>query len=96
MRKEKTIVGHEKEIAALKAEYMASSRLLKLRKKQIFLLLHLVAELQLTIEDVLKNPAEQQKVGPDDTSRNAKAKNIDYQFTLLLLTKGYMNNYEIL
>ena len=33
---EKTIVGLEKEIAALEAEDMASSRLLKLRKKQFF------------------------------------------------------------
>ncbi|KAI3503314.1 hypothetical protein L1887_31754 [Cichorium endivia] len=47
---QKLINELEKEIASLEAENTASSRTLELRKKQFGLLLHVVDELQNTIE----------------------------------------------
>ncbi|PKA45609.1 hypothetical protein AXF42_Ash010949 [Apostasia shenzhenica] len=52
---QKTISNLEKEIATLEAENTAGIRLLELRKKQFFLLLHVVDELQNTIEDEQKS-----------------------------------------
>ncbi|CAO2832845.1 unnamed protein product [Amaranthus hypochondriacus] len=80
---EKAIAELEKEIAELEAEDMASSRLLDLRKKQFALLLHVVDELQITLEsehrsivEEMKNLTEEQKVGPDTTG-STEAMNID-------------------
>ena len=51
---QKLITDLEKEIAALDAENTAGSRLFELRKKQFALLLHVVDELQNTIEEEQK------------------------------------------
>lgn len=81
---EKMIAELEKEIAALEAEDAATSRLLDLRKKQFALLLHLVDELQATIEEEqknlleeMKNYPEEQKSGSEEPSRVAEAMAID-------------------
>ncbi|XP_057539554.1 THO complex subunit 7A-like [Amaranthus tricolor] len=79
---EKAIAELEKEIAELEAEDMASARLLDLRKKQFALLLHVVDELQITLEsehrsivEEMKNLTEEQRVGPETTG--SVAMNID-------------------
>ncbi|KAL6192284.1 hypothetical protein ACLB2K_038669 [Fragaria x ananassa] len=51
----------EKEIAALDSENTASSRMLELRKKQFALLLHVVDELQTTIEEEQKSLIEEKE-----------------------------------
>lgn len=56
---EKIISELENEIAALEAENTAGSRTLELRKKQFALLLHVVDELQNTIEEEQKNLIEE-------------------------------------
>ncbi|URE19026.1 Tho complex subunit 7 [Musa troglodytarum] len=56
---QKTISDLEKEIAALEAENAACVRTLDLRKKQFSLLLHVVDELQNTIEDEQKSSVEE-------------------------------------
>lgn len=52
----------EKEIASLEAENTASSRTLELRKKQFALLLHVVDELQNTIEEDQKSMMEEMRM----------------------------------
>lgn len=81
---QKTITDLEKEIAALEAENTSGSRLLELRKKQFALLLHVVDELQNTIEEEQKNlieemrmATEEQKNGIDDASGGSEAMAID-------------------
>lgn len=82
---EKVIAELEKEIAALEAENTAGSRLLELRKKQFALLLHVVDELQSTIEEDEKNlieemrmPTEEQKSGIEDpTGGGSEAMAVD-------------------
>lgn len=56
---QKTISDLEKEIASLEAENVAGVRTLDLRKKQFSLLLHVVDELQNTIEDEQKSLADE-------------------------------------
>lgn len=63
---QKVITDLEKEIAALEAENTASSRLLELRKKQFVLLLHVVDELQNTIEEDEKNLIEEMRVATEE------------------------------
>ncbi|KAF3452654.1 hypothetical protein FNV43_RR03087 [Rhamnella rubrinervis] len=77
---QKLIMELEKEIAALDAENTASSRMLELRKKQFALLLHVVDELQNTIEEEQKNmieemrhAADEQKNGLEDGGSEAMA-----------------------
>jgi THO complex subunit 7 len=48
----------EKELVALEAEKTAAARTLDIRKKQFSLLLHVVDDLQSTIEDEQKNPLD--------------------------------------
>ncbi|XP_004297999.1 PREDICTED: uncharacterized protein LOC101291426 [Fragaria vesca subsp. vesca] len=57
----KIISDLEKEIAALDSENTASSRMLELRKKQFALLLHVVDELQTTIEEEQKSLIEEKE-----------------------------------
>ncbi|ONH89960.1 hypothetical protein PRUPE_8G026600 [Prunus persica] len=52
---------HIKDIATLDAENTASSRMLELRKKQFALLLHVVDELQNTIEEEQKSLIEEKE-----------------------------------
>ncbi|XP_039120485.1 THO complex subunit 7A-like [Dioscorea cayenensis subsp. rotundata] len=59
---QKIISDLEKEIAMLEAENAAGIRTLDLRKKQFSLLLHVVDELQSTIEDDQKNFADELKI----------------------------------
>lgn len=63
---QKLIAELEKEIAALNAENTASSRLLELRKKQFALLLHVVDELQNTIEEEQKNLIEEMRLASEE------------------------------
>ncbi|CAL4914789.1 unnamed protein product [Urochloa decumbens] len=56
---EKLIADLEKEIADLEAENVACVRTLELRKKQFALLLHVVEELQISIEDEQKSIADE-------------------------------------
>lgn len=72
---QKIISDLEKEIATLEAENAACVRTLDLRKKQFSLLLHVVDELQNTIEDEQKSLAdelravmEEQKISIEDGS----------------------------
>lgn len=81
---QKSIREIEKEIAALEAENTAGSRLLELRKKQFALLLHVVDELQNTIEEDQKSlieemrmVTEEQKSGMDDASGGSEAMAVD-------------------
>ncbi|KAG5233020.1 THO complex [Salix suchowensis] len=81
---QKVITDLEKEIASLEAENTASSRLLELRKKQFTLLLHVVDELQNTIEEDEKNlieemraATEEQKNGMEDASGASEAMVVD-------------------
>lgn len=63
---QKVINDLEKEIALLESENTASSRTLELRKKQFTLLLHVVDELQNTIEEEQKNLMEEMRMSIDD------------------------------
>ncbi|KAL5727272.1 THO complex subunit 7B [Ranunculus cassubicifolius] len=81
---QKTITELEKEIARLEAENTAGSRLLELRKKQFSLLLHVVDELQCSIEDEQKSLAEElriameeQKNGLEDGNGSSDAMAVD-------------------
>ncbi|PON49522.1 THO complex subunit 7/Mft [Trema orientale] len=56
----------EREIAALDADNTATSRLLELRKKQFALVLHLVDELQNTIEEEQKNLIEEMRLATEE------------------------------
>ncbi|GJN09280.1 hypothetical protein PR202_ga27276 [Eleusine coracana subsp. coracana] len=56
---EKLIADLEKEIADLEAENVACIRTLELRKKQFALLLHVVEELQISIEDEQRSIADE-------------------------------------
>ncbi|KAI3855665.1 hypothetical protein MKX03_030522 [Papaver bracteatum] len=67
---QKDITELEKEIAALEAENTAGSRTLELRKKQFSLLLHVVDELQNTIEDEQKSLAEELRVAMEEHKIN--------------------------
>ncbi|RLN40427.1 THO complex subunit 7B-like [Panicum miliaceum] len=75
---EKLIADLEKEIADLEAENVACVRTLELRKKQFALLLHVVDELQISIEDEQKSIAyelraiaEEQKMSIEEGSGGA-------------------------
>ncbi|KAJ4821894.1 THO complex subunit 7A [Turnera subulata] len=81
---EKLIAELEKEIAGLEAENTAGSRLLELRKKQFALLLHVVDELQNTIEEdektlieEIRMATEEQKNGVEDPSGGQEAMIVD-------------------
>ncbi|KAE9591681.1 hypothetical protein Lal_00038920 [Lupinus albus] len=81
---QKLITDLEKEITKLDAENTAASRLLELRKKQFALLLHVVDELQNTIEDEQKSLIEEMRIaneelknGMDDTSGGSEAMVVD-------------------
>ncbi|KAK4278255.1 hypothetical protein QN277_016123 [Acacia crassicarpa] len=63
---QKLINELEKEIMALDAENTAGFRLLELRKKQFALLLHVVDELQNTIEEEQKNLVEEMRAAPEE------------------------------
>ncbi|KAI9120062.1 hypothetical protein K1719_009031 [Acacia pycnantha] len=63
---QKLINELEKEIMSLDAENTAGSRLLELRKKQFALLLHVVDELQNTIEEEQKNLMEEMRAAPEE------------------------------
>ncbi|KAL8259479.1 hypothetical protein R6Q59_027432 [Mikania micrantha] len=60
----------EKEIASLEAENTASSRTLELRKKQFALLLHVVDELQNTIEEDQKSMIEEMRMAAIYENKN--------------------------
>ncbi|KAJ6809357.1 THO complex subunit 7B-like [Iris pallida] len=64
---QKTISDLEKEIASLEAENVAGVRTLDLRKKQFSLLLHVVDELQNTIEDEQKSLADELRTAVEET-----------------------------
>ncbi|KAJ6849431.1 THO complex subunit 7B-like [Iris pallida] len=64
---QKTISDLEKEIASLEAENVAGVRTLDLRKKQFSLLLHVVDELQNTIEDEQKCLADELRTAVEET-----------------------------
>jgi THO complex subunit 7 len=70
---QKTITDLEKEIASLEAENTAGSRLLELRRKQFALLLHVVDELQTTIEEEQKNFIEEMRMANEEQSVDAMA-----------------------
>ncbi|XP_020589461.1 THO complex subunit 7B-like isoform X2 [Phalaenopsis equestris] len=82
---QQTISNLEKEIAALEAENAAGVRLLDLRKKQFSLLLHVVDELQNTVEeeqkslmDELRTVAEEQKSSIDEAgARGSEPMSVD-------------------
>uniref|UniRef100_A0A1J3GWT2 THO complex subunit 7A n=1 Tax=Noccaea caerulescens TaxID=107243 RepID=A0A1J3GWT2_NOCCA len=80
-RSETHKVIHElnKEIVELEAESTASWRLLELRKKQFALLLHVVDELQETMEDEQKSMVEemQRNITEDTTAGGSEAMSID-------------------
>ncbi|KAF9589086.1 hypothetical protein IFM89_018817 [Coptis chinensis] len=63
---QKVITELEKEIGMLEAENTAGSRTLELRKKQFSLLLHVVDELQNTIEDEQKSLAEELRLAMEE------------------------------
>nr|XP_004251244.1 THO complex subunit 7A [Solanum lycopersicum] len=67
---QKVITELEKEIAMLEAENTASSRTLDLRKKQFALLLHVVDELQNTIEEEQRSLVEEMKNVVDDHNKS--------------------------
>ncbi|GAB4858162.1 THO complex subunit 7A [Ancistrocladus abbreviatus] len=72
---QKTIAELEKERAALEAENTAGSRLLELRKKQFALLLHVVDELQATIEEDQKSWAEEMQTAAEEHKSTAEDAN---------------------
>ncbi|CAH2072577.1 unnamed protein product [Thlaspi arvense] len=76
---QKVIHVLKKEIAELEAENTASWRLLELRKKQFALLLHVVDELQETMEDEQKSIMEemQRNITEETTAGGAEAMSID-------------------
>ncbi|KAM7528511.1 hypothetical protein LguiB_031921 [Lonicera macranthoides] len=63
---QKVITELEREIALLEAENVAGSRTLELRKKQFALLLHVVDELQNTIEEEQKSLMEEMRIAIDE------------------------------
>ncbi|XP_009797329.1 THO complex subunit 7A [Nicotiana tabacum] len=67
---QKVLTELEKEIAALEAENTASSRTLDLRKKQFALLLHVVDELQNTIEEEQRSLVEEIRNVVDDHNKS--------------------------
>ncbi|KAF5185839.1 Tho complex subunit 7a [Thalictrum thalictroides] len=72
---QKMISELEKEIAGLEAEETACSRTLELRKKQFSLLLHLVDELQNTIEGEQKSLAEELRLAMEEQKNNMEDAN---------------------
>ncbi|XP_010453849.1 PREDICTED: THO complex subunit 7A [Camelina sativa] len=77
---QKAIHGLKKEIAELEAENTASWRLLELRKKQFALLLHVVDELQETMEEEQKSMVEEMQRNMSEettTAGGAEAMSID-------------------
>ncbi|KAK9943931.1 hypothetical protein M0R45_009520 [Rubus argutus] len=75
----KIISDLEKEIAALDSENTASSRMLELRKKQFALLLHVVDELQTTIEEEQRSLIEEkeQRNGMEDANGAPEPMHVD-------------------
>ncbi|XP_055818796.1 THO complex subunit 7A-like [Solanum dulcamara] len=67
---QKVITELEKEIAMLGAENTTSSRTLELRKKQFALLLHVVDELQNTIEEEQRSLVEELRNAVDDHNKS--------------------------
>ncbi|KAM3324308.1 THO complex subunit 7A-like isoform X2 [Capsicum chacoense] len=67
---QKVITELEKEIAMLGTENTASSRTLELRKKQFALLLHVVDELQNTIEEEQRSLVEESRNAVDDHNKS--------------------------
>uniref|UniRef100_A0A1D1YGG2 THO complex subunit 7 n=1 Tax=Anthurium amnicola TaxID=1678845 RepID=A0A1D1YGG2_9ARAE len=63
---QKTISALEKEIAALEAENAAAIRTLDLRKKQFSLLLHVVDELQSTMDDEQKSSVDELRMSLEE------------------------------
>ncbi|CAL4920453.1 unnamed protein product [Urochloa decumbens] len=81
---ERLIADLEKEIADLEAEDIACLRTLELRKKQFALLLHVVEELQISIEDEQKSIAdelraitEEQKMSIEESGGASDAMAVD-------------------
>ncbi|KAJ4953617.1 hypothetical protein NE237_030449 [Protea cynaroides] len=81
---QKIISELEKEIALLEAENTAGSRTLELRKKQFALLLHVVDELQNTIEEEqkflaeeLRTAMEEPKIDMEDIGGGSEAMAVD-------------------
>lgn len=67
---QKTLTKLENEIAMLETENTAASRTLELRKKQFALLLHVVDELQNSIEEEQKNMVEEMRIALDLDHKN--------------------------
>ncbi|KAM0892804.1 hypothetical protein ACQ4PT_025514 [Festuca glaucescens] len=63
---EKLIADLEKEISNLEAESAACTRTLELRKKQFALLLHVVEELQISIEDEQRSIADELRAATEE------------------------------
>ncbi|XP_010504178.1 PREDICTED: THO complex subunit 7B [Camelina sativa] len=74
---EKVIYELNKEIAELEAESTASWRLLELRKKQFALLLHVVDELQNTMEDEQKSLVDEIRTALDDQRNVTEPMSVD-------------------
>ncbi|KAG6477418.1 THO complex subunit 7A-like [Zingiber officinale] len=69
---QKLISDLEKEIAALEAENLSCAKTLDLRKKQLTLLLHVVDELQNTIEDEQKSPVDELQAAIEEHKMNVE------------------------
>lgn len=69
---QETISNLEKEIVALEAENTAGVRLLDLRKKQFSLLLHVVDELQNTVEDEPKSLMDEIRIITDEQKNSVE------------------------
>lgn len=69
---QETISDLEKEIVALEAENTAGVRLLDLRKKQFSLLLHVVDELQNTVEDEPKSLMDEIRIITDEQKNSVE------------------------
>ncbi|KAJ4892749.1 THO complex subunit 7B [Raphanus sativus] len=74
---EKVICELKREIAELEAESTASWRLLELRKKQFALLLHVVDELQNTMEDEQKSLVDEIRTAVEDQRNIAEPMSVD-------------------
>ncbi|CAN6889099.1 unnamed protein product [Brassica oleracea var. botrytis] len=74
---EKVIAELKREIAELEAESTASWRLLELRKKQFALLLHVVDELQNTMEDEQKSLVDEIRTAVEDQRNTTEPMSVD-------------------
>ncbi|KAF8045954.1 hypothetical protein N665_4190s0004 [Sinapis alba] len=74
---EKVIYELKREIGELEAESTASWRLLELRKKQFALLLHVVDELQNTMEDEQKSLVDEIRTAVEDQRNTTEPMSVD-------------------